>query len=203
MKKPGVIAGVGVVGLAIIAFLAFGVFGVQTLFTDDVVSEAAPVFTGQSASGLASDQVSDDVVAEMNEFMANEDTPAQVIAEEPMPMEAPQIIELAAGSFIGRSHPTSGSAVILNDGSAQRFLRFEDDFVSDNGPDLNVYLSAGVTANGDAGQFDDDFIDLGDLSGNIGAQNYEIPADVDLDRYNTVIIWCVRFGVAFGAADLA
>ena len=31
----------------------------------------------------------------------------------------------------------------------------------------------------------------------------EIPVDVDLDVYSTVVIWCVRFGVAFNAADLA
>ena len=66
-----------------------------------------------------------------------------------------------------------------------------------------MYLSAGVTADGDAGMFDDDFIDLGDLKGNIGSQNYEIPPEVDLDIYDTVVIWCVRFGVAFAAADLA
>jgi hypothetical protein len=64
-----------------------------------------------------------------------------------------------------------------------------------------VYLSA-AGADADAGAFDDDFIDLGDLKGNIGPQNYEIPADVDLERYSTVVIWCVRFGVAFGAADI-
>ena len=37
----------------------------------------------------------------------------------------------------------------------------------------------------------------------IGAQNYELPADIDLDEYTTVAIWCVRFGVAFNAANLA
>ncbi|MCO4835109.1 MAG: DM13 domain-containing protein, partial [Acidimicrobiaceae bacterium] len=47
------------------------------------------------------------------------------------------------------------------------------------------------------------FIDLGDLKGNIGSQNYEIPVGIDLDRYSTVVIWCVRFGVAFGAAELS
>lgn len=201
MKKPAVLGG-AVVGLAVIAFLAFGVFGVQTLFTDDVVNEDGPVFTSTSASGLASDQLSEEVVDDMNEFMSTNDTAAEVVVEEPMPMDVPEIVELSAGSFIDRSHPTSGRAVVLNDGSTQRFLRFEDDFTSDNGPDLNVYLTAGVTADGDAGQFDDDFVDLGDLKGNIGSQNYEIPVDVDLDRYNTIVIWCVRFGVAFGAADL-
>ena len=48
-----------------------------------------------------------------------------------------------------------------------------------------------------------DFIDLGDLTGNIGEQNYEIPAGVDLARYSEVSIWCVRFGAGFGSADLA
>ncbi len=82
---------------------------------------------------------------------------------------------------------------MLGNGTGQRFLRFEN-FDSSNGPDLNVYL-----VNPDD---PDDFIDLGDLSGNIGNQNYEIPADVDLDRYSQVSIWCVRFSVGFGTADL-
>ena len=112
----------------------------------------------------------------------------------------PRIIVEAAGSFIDRSHPTEGSARVLGDGSGQRFLRFED-FRTDNGPDLNVYLSA-APPDAPAGDFDDDFVDLGDLKGNIGSQNYEIPAGLDLGHYSTVAIWCARFGVVFGAAEL-
>ena len=112
----------------------------------------------------------------------------------------PQIIVEAAGSFVSRSHPTEGSARVLGDGSGLRFLRLED-FRTDNGPDLNVYLST-APPDAPAGAFDDDFVDLGDLKGNVGSQNYEIPAGLDLDRYSTVTIWCVRFGVVFGAADL-
>ena len=120
-------------------------------------------------------------------------------AAEPQSAE-PQIIVESAGSFIDRSHPTEGSARVLGDGSGLRFLRLED-FRTDNGPDLNVYLSA-APPDAPAGAFDDDFVDLGDLKGNVGSQNYEIPAGLDLDRYSTVAIWCVRFGVVFGAADL-
>jgi hypothetical protein len=47
-----------------------------------------------------------------------------------------------------------------------------------------------------------DYIDLGDLKGNIGEQNYEIPEGVDLSVYDTVAIWCVRFAVGFGSAEL-
>ena len=112
-----------------------------------------------------------------------------------------QIIVEASGSFVSRSHPTEGSARVLGDGSGQRFLRLED-FRTDNGPDLNVYLSA-TSPDAPAGTFDDDFVDLGDLKGNVGSQNYEIPVGLDLDHYSTVAIWCVRFGVVFGAADLA
>ena len=66
------------------------------------------------------------------------------------------------------------------------------DFVSDNGPDLKVWLRA---ENGDV-------VSLGDLRGNIGDQNYEIPVDVDLSVFNTVQIWCERFSANFGSAVL-
>lgn len=189
-------------GLVVVAILAFGVFGIQTAFIDDEVSEAGPFFASQGASGIASDDMTDDEVAEMNEVMDDLaiDQTVEIEASEP---DMPEVIRLVEGTFIDRIHPGEGTAVVLTDGSEQRFLRFEEDFAVDNGPDLDVYLVAGVPADGDAGLFDDDFINLGDLTGNIGSQNYEIPIDVDLEVYNTVVIWCVRFGVAFNAADLA
>ena len=190
----------GIVGIAVFAFLAFGVFGIHTAFIDDVVDEDGPVFaSGAGASGLPSDELSEEDAAAMNEFMADNGTQLEVDAAEGMPNMGEIVVE-ASGTFIDRSHPAVGIAEVLGDGTGQRFLRFED-FATDNGPDLNVYLST-AAPDGPAGEFDDDFIDLGDLKGNIGSQNYEIPADVDLDRYTTVVIWCVRFGVAFGAAEL-
>lgn len=194
--------GIGVVGLVIMAVLAFGVFGIQTAFIDDEVNEAGPFFTAEGASGLDSDDMTDDELAEMNKVMDDLDVDQEVSSDASEP-DMPEIIQVVEGMFIDRIHPGEGTAVVLTDGTDQRFLRFEDDFDVDNGPDLNVYLVAGVPADGDAGLFDDDFIDLGDLKGNIGSQNYELPIDVDLDVYNTVVIWCVRFGVAFNAADLA
>ena len=135
--------------------------------------------------------------------MSEPDGPAEVEPEPDAsePGAPAQVVRLVEGDFVDRSHPTEGVAVVLNDGTRQRFLRFED-FATDNGPDLNVYLSS-APADASAGAFDDDFVDLGDLKGNIGAQNYEIPSDVDLTHDSTVVIWCVRFGVAFGAAELS
>ena len=47
------------------------------------------------------------------------------------------------------------------------------------------------------------FVDLGALKGNIGDQNYDVPASLDLAKYRAVSIWCRRFSVNFGAAPLA
>jgi hypothetical protein len=46
------------------------------------------------------------------------------------------------------------------------------------------------------------FVELGPMKGNIGDQNYDIPATVDLANYRTVTIWCRRFSVNFGSAPL-
>jgi hypothetical protein len=47
-----------------------------------------------------------------------------------------------------------------------------------------------------------DFINIGNLKANNGNQNYEIPTETDLSKYNTVLIWCRPFSVLFGSAEL-
>ena len=126
-----------------------------------------------------------------------EEAPAEEAVEEaPAEEEAAtpgEIVTLSSGNFVGiNDYAVAGDAFVLNNGTEQRFLRFEN-FASDNGPDLKVYLRA---ANGD-------FVSLGDLSGNIGDQNYEIPVDVDLSVFSSVEIWCERFNSGFGFATLS
>jgi hypothetical protein len=105
------------------------------------------------------------------------------------------------GRFISREHGTTGTATIYVLADGRRVLRLEDLHTS-NGPALFVYLSANP-AHGPNGAFDDSAVDLGGLKGNIGDQNYEIPPDVDVAEFASVVIWCDRFDAAFGAADLA
>ena len=161
-----------------------------------------PMVAGPGASGMPGDEITQEMADEMNEAVSSGAMPREVVMSEERPMPvAPQVVTLVSGEFISRSHETSGRALVLNDGSEQRFLRFED-FRTDNGPDVNVWLSS-APPDAPARDFLDDWVDLGDIKGNVGAQNYEIPPSVDLDRYSTVLIWCVRFSVAFGAAGLA
>jgi electron transfer DM13 len=107
---------------------------------------------------------------------------------------------LTSGRFRSYEHATSGVARVIELADGRRYIRFEH-FRTSNGPLLKVYISA-APASGPSGSFDDTFIDLGNLKSNIGEQNYEIARDVDLTRFPSVVIWCERFGVAFGAAPL-
>ena len=109
--------------------------------------------------------------------------------------------ELARGTFISREHETTGTARILRLADGQQILRLEG-FETSNGPALFVYLSQNP-ADGEDGAFDDDYIDLGELKGNVGDQNYVIPAEIDPLGYTSVVVWCDRFSVSFGAADIA
>ncbi len=192
-RRPLVSAIAAAIVLGVGAWLVFGFFGFQTLFIDEEVAEANPFVAGPGASGLAVDETTEEMADAMNEAMDDAGKSGDDVVGEPM---AGSVTTLAEGSFIGRAHPTTGLAKVITDGN-QRFLRFEG-FETDNGPDLNVYLATGPPDGSP-----EDFIDLGDLKGNIGDQNYELPDDIDLDRYTTVFIWCVRFSVAFGAAPLA
>jgi hypothetical protein len=189
------VAAAAVVGF--LAWLAFGYFGVHLLFVDDKVDEASPFTVEAGADEPAAESVTTVTTAPA----AADEQAAAAEQAAPSTSSPPAASVTHRGAFVDRSHPSNGTAIVITDGT-QTFLRFED-FETDNGPDLYVYLSAGVTATTDAGALDDDFVDLGRLKGNIGAQNYEIPDGTDLTRYRTVVVWCRRFTTAFGAADLA
>lgn len=89
-------------------------------------------------------------------------------------------------------HRASGQAKLIETGS-EDVLRLES-FEVTNGPDLYVYLATDTEAS--------DFVELGRLKGNVGDQNYAIPEGTDLERYDTVLIWCKMFSVLFGSAEL-
>jgi hypothetical protein len=108
---------------------------------------------------------------------------------------------LASGRFYSILHPTEGTATIYQMGDGSRVLRFTD-FKTSNGPDVHVYMVAAEDAKDATTVERAGFIDLGDLKGNIGDQNYRLGSDVDLAKYRSVSIWCKRFSVSFGAAPL-
>lgn len=76
--------------------------------------------------------------------------------------------------------------------------------MTSNGPDVHVVLvqtgDANLTKEIVTDQIDS--VELGQLKGNQGDQNYDLPAFVDLQKYNAAVIYCERFHATFGVARL-
>lgn len=124
-----------------------------------------------------------------------EDIVATVAAErDEAPLMADPFIK-RSGSFIGLAkHSGFGTAKIISIAD-KKYVRFEDDFKVTNGPDLFVYF-------GKDGQYIES-AQLGELKGNVGGQNYEVPANINPEDYNEVWVWCRAFSVPFAKAELS
>lgn len=108
------------------------------------------------------------------------------------------------GHFASHIHQTTGTArlLILPDGT--QIMRMEN-LHTTQGPQLRVWLSDTRVAHGGSRcrKFRrSNHIDLGPLRANRGNANYGIPADADIAGIGSVNLWCARFGVSFGAAQL-
>jgi hypothetical protein len=108
---------------------------------------------------------------------------------------------LAKGAFHAAAHETKGTATIFELADGKRVLRLAG-FETSNGPDVHVLLGKAADATDNDTVKNAGYVDLGSLKGNIGDQNYDVPADVNLSEYNSVTIWCNRFNVNFGTAPL-
>ncbi len=109
--------------------------------------------------------------------------------------------KLATGQFHSGAHETKGTATLFQLADGKKMLRLTD-FATSNGPDVHVYLVAANDAKDNETVTKAGFVDIGSLKGNIGDQNYDLPADTDLSKYRAVTIWCKRFSVNFGTAPL-
>jgi hypothetical protein len=110
-------------------------------------------------------------------------------------------IEVRRGQFrdIDSVHQGSGEAILFQLSDGRHLLRFEN-FEVTNGPDLHVYLVP--LANRSGGADVTGYVDLGQLQGNVGAQNYFIPAGVEIGEEASIVIWCEPFRVTFSIATL-
>ena len=119
--------------------------------------------------------------------------------------EAAQAVRLTSGQFggwIDAIHRAEGNASVYQLSNGVRVVRLEN-FKSTNGPNLYVYLSGDPSPRNSAQLHENGDFEVGRLKGNIGNQNYELPASVDLSKFKSVVIYCRQFHVVFGSAELA
>jgi hypothetical protein len=176
---------VGGAAVAVVLLVAFAVFRPDKLVVDQRVDE----------------QLDDDVAAAIDQLdeLGETDPGAGAAADDATTTstvpEGP-VVTAVGGFGSHNDYTVTGTAAVVTqpDGSRQLVLQ---ELMSDNGPDLQLYLSPVTGGQVDGG------VKLGPLKGNLGTQAYDLPPEVDLGQVSTVVIWCERFSRAFGSATLA
>lgn len=102
--------------------------------------------------------------------------------------------QLSLGTFSAGVHPTSGTVKVVADktDAKKKYLSFEN-FKTDAGPDLYVYLAEDKAAKG--------FVSVMKLD-KTGTFVLDVPVNADLTKQKYVLIWCKQFTVLFGSAKL-
>ena len=98
---------------------------------------------------------------------------------------------VSQGTFKRGDHATSGTTKLYRKGTTYTFVF--DSFKTDEGPDLRIYLAEDIKAK--------NFIELAELK-NTGNFYLTLPDNVDVKNRTQVLIWCKRFSVLFGSAEL-
>lgn len=98
-------------------------------------------------------------------------------------------------------HTGSGDVLVYRLEDDSLVLRLEDIEVK-NGPNLDVIVTPRPTVAGRDDVRVEGHLDLGDLKGNIGSQNYDLPADYIPPDEFSVVVFCVPFQVVFASAEM-
>ncbi len=135
-------------------------------------------------------------------FPAGPGAKADAPASEPMPAEAAAGTVVARGTFAGADdfHKGEGTAAVHRAG--QTLILRLDPFMVTNGPDLHVILTKHASPK-TSRDVNEGYLELAKLKGNIGSQNYPLPAGVNLNEYRAVVIYCKPFNVVFATATLS
>lgn len=209
-RRTLVVAGIGVILLLalVTGYLA------GPLVVDQTVDEAAPFATLGGASEI--DRLMAQVPSEVeltampeSERLVVQDTLMQDFAalpgtamDEVMPAGPAQPTVVATGEFSGADsfHKGSGTATLYAQPNGSHLLRLESLDVT-NGPDLYVVLAENPAPT-DSNSLGEHIL-VERLKGNLGNQNYTLPAGTDVSKFKSAVIYCKRFAVVFATAALS
>ena len=171
--------------------------------TDTPADEAMPEMATTTTSTAASATSPTTTAAQDGEAPAT----TAAVADEPsttLPPEPTGPVAVSSGNLMDADsfHKGSGQVVLYQLGDGSRIIRLEDIEVT-NGPQLHVLLTPVHGLTGRDHLRAAGYVDLGPLKGNIGSQNYEVPADYVIPEQLTLVIYCVPFHVVFTTAELA
>lgn len=99
---------------------------------------------------------------------------------------------LYSGSFANGAHTVTGSVKLIKAADSKKYLVF-DNFKTDAGPDLHIYLAEDKTAKV--------YTDITSTVVN-GNTKLEVPTTANTGKQKFVLVWCKQFSVLFGSAEM-
>ena len=104
-----------------------------------------------------------------------------------------QASDLGRGSFAGKSGHTASGHVSVVETDKGTVVRLEEDFRFDGAPDPKLGFGKGGYAKESK---------FGPLERNSGQQEYLLPSRIDPEKYDEVWIWCEKYNVPLGVAEI-
>ncbi len=128
--------------------------------------------------------------------------PAPAVDAELPTLNSPELSARGVFSQINPIRYAQGTASLYTAADERNILRFEN-FTVINNSDLRVLLSASPNPTTTAElRLNDVEFDVGVLKGTFGAQNYELPNELDLARYASVVIYSPGVDTIYSVAPL-
>ncbi len=170
------------------------------LFISRRVDEAFPTGAGSSSFPMSERAtVPEGMTRQQVEETMMKASEVDQSAAEAMPGDAAAAAILASGSFVDADsfHRGEGTATVYRVGQ-QVILRLEN-FKVTNGPALHVILTKHPAPRTRA-EVQEGYVEVAKLKGNIGSQNYMLPAN--FGDFRAVVIYCKPFHVVFSTATI-
>lgn len=105
------------------------------------------------------------------------------------------------GDFTNKQYSIKGDWSIEQRGD-QQVITFNEKFKTKNGPDLKVFLSPKSIDQVTGKNATDGSALVAVLQNNRGAQEYVLPAGIDINNYGSLLIHCEQYSVLWGGANL-
>lgn len=201
-RRPALGRAVGLVPIVIAL-----VWGFLPAFRDVEVIDAAPeglpaAAATASSTGASSTGATSAPPTTTSSSASSSASPAPPPTSQPpppttaVPPPVAEPIDLGSAGLVSLDYQASGTARLIQLTAAELLVRFESLDV-ENGPDYVVYLVPGADQRAPGnGVF------LGELRGNQGDQNYDVPAGTAAEGTQTILIWCRSFAAPVANATV-
>ncbi|MHA7870836.1 MAG: DM13 domain-containing protein [Hyphococcus sp.] len=126
---------------------------------------------------------------------------AQAEPQEGASAAAEAATHLYSGAWTKKSFKSSGTWTIYQE-DGRTFVKLSSDFRTRSAPDLKIFLSPLAASETTGKNATEGAFRVAELTSNAGEQIYEIPASVNLNDYQSILIHCEQYSKLWSASDL-